>query len=66
MPIAVEARVASAASSSERSIASFSSVTEKAFCQYSRVKPPPSEKLSRSRGVSANENTAMTTIGTSM
>ena len=58
--------MASAASWSERSSASFSSVTEKAFCQYSSVKPPPSEKLSLSRGVAPNENTAMTAIGTSM
>ena len=58
--------VVSAASSSDTSIASFSSGIENAFFQYSSVKPPSSEKLSRSLGVSPNENTAITTIGISM
>ncbi len=66
VPITVAIRVVSAASLSERIIASFSSVMAKAFSQYSSVKPPSSEKLSRSRGVSPNEKTAITAIGTSM
>ena len=58
--------VDSAASSSEVRIASFSSVTAKAFCQYSKVNPSLMAKLIRSRGVSAKEKTAITTIGISM
>jgi hypothetical protein len=66
VPIAVDARVATAASLSEVSMASLSSETAKAFFQYSRVNPSLMANRSRSRGgASANEKTAITAIGTS-
>ena len=66
VPIAVEASVASTASSTDVVRALFSSSILKACCQYSSVKPSLIANVSLSLGVSANEKTAMTAIGTSM